>query len=60
MNAVAEATIKGCPQLTQLRLLVTACAPFVEGQDTAQAGLRSVSNRPLFNAGHDLFQNHKV
>jgi hypothetical protein len=59
MNAVADTTIKGCPQLMQVRLLVTPYAPFVGEQRTAQAGIHSVSNSTLFSAGHDLIQSQQ-
>ena len=51
MNAVADATIKGCPQLTQVRLLVTMRPLGEREQDTAWVGICAVSNRTLFKSG---------
>ena len=49
MSAVADTTIKGCPQLMQVRLLATARSPLVKG---AEYGV----SRHLFCIEPDTFQ----
>jgi hypothetical protein len=49
MSAVADTTIKGCPQLMQVRLLATARSPLVK---EAEYGV----SRHLFCIEPDTFQ----
>jgi hypothetical protein len=59
MNAVADATIRGRPQLRHLRWLVTACAPFVESTVRRSRHLFCIG-QTTFQIGPRLVQSHKV